>query len=161
MASFSLELVHFDICKLMTAMVCHIFIIFIDDYTRFGFVLLDFSQVGSIDCFRYYVHLVEYQKNKILKSYIIDHRRGYLFNSFKAYVKVKNHQPINSSWYSETKWCSGTKELHIIGYGYINDDTPNLLINLWEMHSLLLITLLTENHQKQYHLLQMNYELAN
>jgi hypothetical protein len=69
--SFPLQLIHSDICGPINVRARHggsYFIIFINDFTRYGHVYLISHKSEALDCFRRYVSLVESQLDKSIKA---------------------------------------------------------------------------------------------
>ena len=91
-ASFSLQLIHSDICGPMNVRARHgdsYFITFIDDFTRYSHVYLISHKSEALDCFRRYVSLVENQLDKSIKALRTDRGREYLSKQFKELCDEK------------------------------------------------------------------------
>ena len=91
-ASYPLELVHSDICGPMNVRARHgasYFITFIDDYSRFGYVYLISHKSEALYCFRRFVHDVENQMDKSLKTLRTDRGREYLSDQFRSLCEEK------------------------------------------------------------------------
>jgi hypothetical protein len=88
-ASSSLQLIHSDICGPMNVRARHggnYFIIFIDDFTRFGHVYLISHKSEALDCFIRYTNLVENKLSTKIKALRIDRGLEYLSEQFKNFV---------------------------------------------------------------------------
>ena len=91
-ACFPLELIHSEICGPMNVRARHgaqYFIIFIDDFTRFGHICLVSHKSKPLHCFKRYSTLVENQLNTKIKSFRTDRGHEYLSDLFKAYCAEK------------------------------------------------------------------------
>ena len=91
-ATLPLKLIHSNICGPMNIRARHgaqYFIIFIDDFTRFGHVYLISHRYEGMDCFKSYSALVENQLNTKIKSLRTDRGREYLSDLFKTYCDEK------------------------------------------------------------------------
>ena len=87
-----LQLIHSDICGLVNVRARHkgnYFIIFINDFTRFGHVYLISYKSGALDCFIRYTNLVENKLSTKIKALIIDQGREYLYKQFKKICDEK------------------------------------------------------------------------
>ena len=76
-----LQLIHFDICGLMSVRGRHdtlYFITFINEFTRYGHVYLISHKLEVLGCFRHYINLVENKMDKKIKTLRIDRGREYL-----------------------------------------------------------------------------------
>jgi hypothetical protein len=65
------------------------FIIFIDDFTRFGHVYLISQRSKTLDCFIRYTNLVENKLSTKIKALKTDRGREYLFEQFKKFCDEK------------------------------------------------------------------------
>ncbi|OMO92476.1 hypothetical protein CCACVL1_06836 [Corchorus capsularis] len=91
-ASIPLQLIHSDVCGPMNVRARHganYFIIFIDDFTRFGHVYLISHKSEALNCFRLYVALVENQLGQSIKVLRTDRGREYLSEKFKELCDEK------------------------------------------------------------------------
>jgi len=91
-ASSPLELIHFDICRLMSVRSRHgvtYFITFIDDYTRYGHIFLISHKSEVLECFRRYLNLIENQNNRTVKDLRTDRGDEYLSKMFKQFCNKK------------------------------------------------------------------------
>ena len=91
-ASFLLELIYFDICGPMGVRAQHgvtYFIIFIDDYTRYGHIFLISHKSEALECFRCYLGLVENQKNGTVRALHTDRGDEYLSDMSKQLCNKK------------------------------------------------------------------------
>jgi hypothetical protein len=80
-ASSPLQLIHSDICGPMNVRERHernYFIIFIDDFTRFGHVYLISYKSEALDCFIRYTNLVENKLSTKIKALRSDRGREYM-----------------------------------------------------------------------------------
>ena len=83
-----LQLIHSDICGPMNVRTRHganYFIIFIDDFTRFGHVYLISYKSEALDCFTQFTRLVENQLSTKIKALRSDREREYLSEQFKGF----------------------------------------------------------------------------
>jgi transposase InsO family protein len=65
------------------------FIIFIDDFTRFGHVYLISQKSKTLDCFIRYTNLVENKLSTKIKALKTDRGCEYLFEQFKKFYDEK------------------------------------------------------------------------
>jgi hypothetical protein len=80
-ASNPSQLIHSDICGPMNVRARYggnYFIIFIDDFTRFGHVYLISYKFEALDCFIRYTNLVENKQSTKIKALRTDRGREYL-----------------------------------------------------------------------------------
>ena len=91
-ATVSLELIHSDVYGPMNVRARHeafYFIMFIDDFIRYGHVYLVSHKSEALDCFRRFVNLVENQMERTIKTLRTDRRREYLFEQFRELFENK------------------------------------------------------------------------
>ena len=91
-ASSPVELIHSDICRLMSVRARHgatYFITFTDDYTRYAYIFLISHKSEALDYFRHYLSLVENKKNGTKKALHTDGGREYLSDTFKQLYNEK------------------------------------------------------------------------
>jgi hypothetical protein len=91
-ASSPLQLIHSNICGLMNVRARHggnYFIIFIDDFTRFGHVYLISHKSEALDCFIQYTNLVENKLSTKIKALRTDRGREYLSEQYKNFCDEK------------------------------------------------------------------------
>ncbi|XP_019261101.1 PREDICTED: uncharacterized protein LOC109239051 [Nicotiana attenuata] len=89
---FPFQLIHSDICGPMNVRSrfgAAYFIIFIDDFTRFGYVYLISHKSEALECFKRYMNEVENQLDKSIKVLRTDRRREYLSKQFEELCTVK------------------------------------------------------------------------
>ena len=75
-----LELIHIDICGLLPTTLWNdqqYFIIFIDDYSRYGYIYLIHEKYQSLNVFKNFKAEVENQLNKKIKAVKSDHGGEY------------------------------------------------------------------------------------
>ena len=107
-----LELIYSDVCGPMSVQArggYEYFITFTDDYSRFGYVYLMKRKSKTFEKFKEFRTEVENQLGKCIKAIRSDQGGEYLLGDFKDYL-TKNCIPIDYTWNSTTKWCSGKKE---------------------------------------------------
>ena len=93
-----LELIHSDVCGLMTTHACEgfsYFITFIDDYSRFGYVYLMKYKSEAFEKFKEFRQEVEKQLGKSIKTLRSDRGGQYLNQEFQIYLKDNG---ILSQW---------------------------------------------------------------
>ena len=86
------ELIHSNICGPMNVKACHgasYFLTFIDDYMRYGYILLIAHRYEALDCFKRFVAEVENRHEKSLKALRTNRGREYLSNQFKDLCEEK------------------------------------------------------------------------
>ena len=85
-ASIPLQLVYFVICGPINVKARHgvtYFITFIDDFTRYSHICLISHKSKVLECFRWFMNLVENQTKKTIKTLRIDCGCEYLSKQFK------------------------------------------------------------------------------
>ena len=88
-AKEQLELVHSDLCGPMTIQArggFEYFIIFIDDYSRYGYIYLIRRKSEAFEKFKEYRAETEKRLNKCLKTLRFDHGGEYLLGEFRDYL---------------------------------------------------------------------------
>ena len=91
-ATSKLQFIYSDICGPMNVRAKHganYFIIFIDDFTRFGHVYLISHKSEALDCFTKFITLVENQLSTKIKALRSDRGREYLSEQFKGFCDEK------------------------------------------------------------------------
>jgi transposase InsO family protein len=91
-SKFPLQLIHSDICGPMNVRARHggrYFIIFIDDYTRYGYVYLISHKSEALACFKKFIIFVENQLDRKVKALRTDRGREYLSDEFKQMCEEK------------------------------------------------------------------------
>ena len=85
-----LELIHFDVCGPMSTSArggYRYFIIFIDDYSRYGYVYLMKNKSEFFEKFKEYKNEVENQLDKKIKTLRTDRGGEYLSIEFSTFLK--------------------------------------------------------------------------
>ena len=85
-----LDLVHTDLCGPMSTSArggYEYFIIFIDDYSRYGYIYLMRHKSEAFDKFKEYKAEVENHQGKSIKSLRSDRGGEYLFSEFRQYLE--------------------------------------------------------------------------
>jgi hypothetical protein len=91
--SSPLQLIHSNIFGLMNVRARHgenYFIIFIDDFTLFGYVYLISHKFKALDCFIRYTNLVENKLSTKIKALRTDRGRNYLSEQFNFFYDEKS-----------------------------------------------------------------------
>ena len=95
-----LSLIHTDMCGPMNVSSkdgYNYFIMFTDDFSRYGYVFLMRHKFESFEMFKRYCYEIEKQTSKVIKTLRSDQGGEYLFNEFLTYLKENG---ILSHWIS-------------------------------------------------------------